>query len=147
MTKTERFQSLAEVRDLRRRLEVERDARADDLRVHWDNIKDKEFRRGLMLDAASDLLHLKNGAGALGAIAGGVKMAGGWLPIIGPLLGGRKGLLGSRLFWTGLSIAIPLLVNKDGASRVGDIWEAIRDVIQKFKEHRRSEKEAAMDDE
>lgn len=132
---------------MRRRLEVERDARADDLRVHWDNIKDKEFRRGLMLDAASDLLHLKNGAGALGAIAGGVKMAGGWLPIIGPLLGGRKGLLGSRLFWTGLSIAIPLLVNKDGASRVGDIWEAIRDVIQKFKEHRRSEKEAAMDDE
>ena len=133
MTKTERFGTLDEVRALRLRLKDERDARASDLRVHWENIKDKEFRRGLMLDAASDLFHMKNGSGALGAIASGVKMAGGWLPLVGPLLGGRKGLLGSRLFWTALSAVLPLLVNKDGASRIGDLWNAVRHGIQQVK--------------
>jgi hypothetical protein len=147
MTKTERFRSLDEVRALRLELKAERDARAEDLREHWEHIKDKDFRRGLMLDAASDLLHLNNGAGTLGAIAGGVKMAGGWLPIIGPLLGGRKGLLGSRLFWTGLSIALPLLVNKDGASRVGEIWDSVRSGIDHVKEFVRKHKSVEVEDE
>jgi hypothetical protein len=147
MTRTERFSSLDEVRALRLQLKAERDARADDLRVHWENIKDKEFRRGLMLDAASDLLHLNNGAGTLGAIAGGVKMAGGWLPIIGPLLGGRKGILGSRLFWTGLSLVLPLLANKEARSGVGDLWNTIRGAIRQFKDHTRSDKDVVVEDE
>ncbi len=133
MTRTERFSSLDEVRALRLQLKAERDARAEDLREHWENFKDKEFRKGLMLDAASDLLHMKNGAGTLGALADGVKLAGGWLPMLGPLLGGRKGLLGSRLFWTGLSVALPLLVNKDGTARIGELWDAVRSGINGLK--------------
>lgn len=147
MTKTERFNSLAEVRKHREQLLTERDARAEDLRAHWERIQDKEFRRGLMLDAASDLFRMNNGAGALGAIAGGVKMAGGWLPLIGPLLGGRKGILGSRLFWTGLSVALPLLVNKDGASRIGDLWDGVRNGIQQVKGFMRSHNGTEVEDE
>ena len=147
MTKTERFNSLADVRLLRQQLKAERDARADDLRVHWDNVKDKEFRRGLMLDAASDLFRINNGASALGMAAGAVKMAGGWLPIIGPLLGGRKGILGSRLFWTGLSVALPLLVNKDGASRIGDLWDGVRKGMEQLKEFMRSHNGTEVEDE
>ena len=142
MTKTERFSSLADVRKHREQLRYLRDARADDLQVHWENLKDKEFRRGLMLDAASDLFRLNNGAGALGAIAGGVKMAGAWLPLIGPLLGGRKGILGSRLFWTGLSVALPLLVNKDGSSRIGELWEGLRYRFDQVKDLARSHNSA-----
>jgi hypothetical protein len=134
MTKTDRFNSLAEVRTHRDQLRAERDARLDDLHVHWENVKDKEFRRGLMLDAASDLFRMKKGNGAFGAIASGVKMAGGWLPLVGPLLGGRKGVLGSRLFWTSLSVALPLLVNKDGVSRIGDLWDGVRNGFDRVKE-------------
>jgi len=144
---TERFASMADVRKHRERLRMERDARAKDMNVHWENLKDKEFRRGLMLDAASDLFRMNNGAGALGAIAGGVKMAGGWLPLIGPLLGGRKGILGSRLFWTGLSVALPLLVNKDGASRIGVLWDGVRNGIQQVKEFMRSHNGTEVEDE
>ncbi len=133
MTKTDRFNSLAEVRTHRDQLRAERDARLDDLHVHWENVKDKEFRRGLMLDAASDLFRMKKGNGALSALANGVKMAGGWLPIVGPLLGGRKGLLGSRVFWTSLSVALPLLVNKDGASRIGELWDGVRNGFDKVR--------------
>lgn len=134
MTKTERFNSLAEVRKHRDQLRVERDARADDLRVHWDNLKDKEFRRGLMLDAASDLFRTKGSGGGLGIAAGAVKMAGGWLPLIGPLLGGRKGILGSRLFWTSVSVVLPLLVNKDGAGRIGDLWNGVLNGFDRVRE-------------
>lgn len=147
MTKTERFNSLAEVRALRQQLRTERDARAEDLRVHWVNVKDKEFRRGLMLDAASDLFRMKNGAGALGVAASAVKMAGGWLPVIGPLLGGRKGILGSRLFWTGLSVVLPLLVNKDRASLMGNLWENVRNGIQRAKEFLRTRNDDPEEDE
>lgn len=147
MTKTERFSSLDEVRALRLQLKDERDARADDLRTHWENIKDKEFRRGLMLDAASDLFHMKNGSGTLGAIASGVKLAGGWLPVIGPLLGGRKGILGSRLFWTGLSLVLPLLVNKNGSSPIGDIWNGVRNGFQQVKEFMRNPNASEVEDE
>jgi len=127
MTKTERFSSLEDVHALRLLLKAERDARAEDLRAHWERIQDKEFRRGLMLDAASDLFRSNNGNGsALGALSNGVRMAGGWLPLVGPLLGGRKGVLGSRLFWTGLSLALPVLVNKDGVSRASDLWDSAR---------------------
>lgn len=135
MTKTERFSSLEDVHALRLLLKAERDARAEDLRAHWEHIHDKEFRRGLMLDAASDLFRSNNGNGsALGALVSGVKMAGGWLPLVGPLLGGRRGVLGSRLFWTGLSLALPLLVNKDGVSRAGDVWDSVRNGIQRMKD-------------
>lgn len=147
MTKTERFSSLEDVRTLRLQFKAERDARAEDLRAHWERIQDKDFRRGLMLDAASDLFRMNNGSTALGAIAGGVKMAGGWLPLVGPLLGGRKGILGSRLFWTGLSVALPLLVNKDGASRIGDLWDGVRNGIQQVKEFMRSHNGTEVEDE
>lgn len=147
MTKTDRFHSLADVHLLRQQLKAERDARADDLRIHWENFKDKDFRRGLLLNAASDLFRIKNGNGALGAIASGVKMAGGWLPMIGPLLGGRKGILGSRLFWTSLSVVLPLLVNKDGASRIGDLWDGVRSGIQKVKEFMRNTDASEGEDE
>ena len=142
MTKTERFSILADVRKQREQLRIQRDARADDLQVHWENLKDKEFRRGLMLDAASDLFRTKNGNGALGAIASGVKMAGGWLRLIGPMLGGRKGILGSRLFWTGLSVALPLLVNKDGSSRIGELWEGLLNRFDQVKDLARSHNSA-----
>ena len=142
MTKTDRFASMADVRAYRERLKLERDARAHDLIVHWENLKDKEFRRGLMLDAASDLFRLDHGTSALGIAAGAVKMAGSWLPLVGPLLGGRKGILGSRLFWTGLSVALPLLVKKDGSSRIGDLWDSVRNGIRQAKEALRTDNSA-----
>ncbi|MBL0045312.1 MAG: hypothetical protein IPP33_13250 [Flavobacteriales bacterium] len=140
MTKTERFSSLADVRKHREQLRS-RDARGRPAGALGE-LKDKEFRRGLMLDAASDLFRLNNGAGALGAIAGGVKMAGAWLPLIGPLLGGRKGILGSRLFWTGLRVALPLLVNKDGSSRIGELWEGLLNRFDQVKDLARSHNSA-----
>ena len=147
MTKTERFSSLEDVHALRLLLKAERDARADDLRAHWERLQDKEFRRGLMLNAASDLFRSNSGnGGALGALASGVRMAGGWLPLVGPLLGGRKGVLGSRLFWTGLSLALPLLVNKDGVSRAGDVWDSVRNGIQWMKNLMRDHKATKVEE-
>ena len=146
MRKTERFSTLEEVHMLRLLLKSERDARAEDLRGHWDHITDTEFRRGLMFDAVADLFRSHRGnSSALGALATGVSAAGGWLPLIAPLLGGRKGLLGSRLFWTGLSLALPLLVNKDGAGRSGGVWNNVRNAIEQVKDlvhgHKGSEAE------
>ena len=131
MSTTDRFTSLEEVHALRQSLKAERDAREEDLRAHWRNFKDKEFRRALLLDAASDLFTHKN---ALSTLAEGVKLSGGWLPLIGPLLGGRKGLLGNRLFWSGLSVALPFLVKKDGGTRVAELWEGVRNGFQHLKD-------------
>ena len=147
MKKTERFGSLEEVHAQRERLRIERDVCADRLGEHWQRMKDKEFRRGLMLDAASDLLRHDSALGSLGTIAEGVKMAGGWLPIVGPLLAGRKGLFGSRLFWSGLSLALPLLVNKDGESRFGDLWDGVRNGIEHVKEFMRKHKAQEVEEE
>lgn len=147
MTKTERFTSLDEVHAVKRAMRIERDARMDDLRVHWENVKDKEYRRALLLDAVSDLFQSKNGGGTLGAVAEGVKLAGGWLPIVAPLLAGRKGLLGSRLFWSGISLALPLLVSKDGASRIGELWDGVRNGIRQVKDFVRSHSAANADQE
>lgn len=140
MVRTDRFNDLAEVRALRLRLKAERDVCADHLRVHWEKVKDKEFRRGLMFDAAADLLRTNNGNGALFAIANGVKMAGGLLPLVGPLVGGRKGLLGSRLFWTGLSLVLPMLVSKAGYAPLHDLWQGVRNGYAKARAYVREEK-------
>lgn len=130
MKTTDRFTSLEEVREERELLKARRDAHMGDLRAHWERFKDKEFRRALLVDAVSDALHPGS---VMGAIAEGVKFSGGWLALLGPLIAGRKGLLGSRLFWSGLSFGLPLLVNSDGGSPLGEMWKLIGNGYRKAK--------------
>lgn len=143
----ERFNDLDDVRALRLRLKGERDARATDLRQHWERLQDRDYRRGLMLDAASDLFRSKNGNGALGAVAGGLKLAAGWLPVLGPLMGARKGLLGSRLLWTGIGIALPLLLSKGGTARISGAWNSVRDIFQRATEPAHAHRNTSADQE
>ena len=125
---------MEEVRALRGQLKIVRDARLEDLTIHWQNIQDRDFRRALLMDGVRDLFRKENGSpGALGYLAEGVKLAGGWMPIVGPLLGGRRGLFGSRLFWSGLSMALPIVANKGMTGALGELWDAAQSGLRTVK--------------
>ncbi|MBK8341619.1 MAG: hypothetical protein IPK99_17310 [Flavobacteriales bacterium] len=130
MTTTERFPDLESVRSHRLALKTERDLRLNDLKAHWENVKDKGYRRALLMDAVTDMLTKdkddrgRDAQSTLGMLAQGAKLAGGWMPIVGPLLAGRRGLFGSRLFWSGLSMALPILANKGATGAMGELWDA-----------------------
>ena len=71
---------------------------------------------------------------ALGLVAQGVKHSRGWLPLIAPLLLGRRGVLGSRMFWTALGFAVPALVGKEGEWRGGEVLDGLRSMWTKLRE-------------
>lgn len=138
MTTTDRFPDLESVRALRLALKTERDLRLEDLKTHWEHVKDKSYRRALLVDAVKDLFTKdKDGSqdapGTSNLLVQGVKMASGWLPLVGPLLGGRKGLLGSRLFWSGLSLALPIVANKGVSGALSGIWGAAQSGLRTVK--------------
>ena len=134
MTTTDRFTSLEEVRALRGQLKLVRDARLADLTTHWHNIQDRDFRRALLMDGVRDLFRKENGTpGALGYVVEGLKLASGWLPLVGPLLGRRKGLLGSRLFWSGMGLALPLLADKGPKGALSAVWDAAQSGLRRVK--------------
>ena len=140
MTTTDRFPDLESVRALRLSLKAERDLRSNDLKMHWENVKDRGYRRALLMDAVKDMLTKetdgrgRDAQGTLGMLAQGVKLAGGWMPVVGPLLAGRKGVFGSRLFWSGLSLVLPLLMKKDAGAKLGELWRDVRGGIAQVKE-------------
>ncbi|MBK7268339.1 MAG: hypothetical protein IPI07_02075 [Flavobacteriales bacterium] len=134
MTTTDRFSSMDEVRALRGQLKIVRDARLADLATHWRNIQDKDFRRALLMDGVRDLFRKENGSpGALGYVVEGLKLASGWLPVVGPLLGRHKGLFGSRLFWSGMGLALPLLADKGPKGALNAVWDAAQNGLRAVK--------------
>lgn len=134
MTTTERFASMEEVRARRGQLKMVRDARLADLTTHWQNIQDKEYRRALLMDAVRDMFRKENGStGALGYVVDGLKLASGWLPLVGPLLGRRKGLLGSPVLWSALGLALPLLADKGPKGALSAVWDAAQSGLRAVK--------------
>ena len=131
MATTDRFPDLKSVRAERDRLVAQRDMHMDDLRADLDLLKDKEFRKALLMDTIGDALGSHT---ALGMVAQGVKHTRGWLPLIAPLLLGRRGILGSRMFWTALGFAVPALVGKEGEWRGGEVWDGLRSMWDKIRE-------------
>ncbi len=131
MSTADRFPDLASVRAERMRLHAERDQYAAGLQETVGQLKDKEFRKALLMDTISDVIGAPT---LLGAIAKGASASRGWLPFVAPLLAGRKGILGSRLFWTVLGFALPAVVSKKGEFDIGSIWNGIQTAWSRIRE-------------
>ena len=131
MITPDRFPDLASVRYERMRLIAIRDRYADGLQGTLAQLKDKEFRKALLMDTIGDAIGAPT---LLGAIAKGASASRGWLPFVAPLLAGRRGILGSRLFWTVLGFALPAVVSKKGEFDIGSIWDGLRSIISHMRE-------------
>ncbi|MBL0127638.1 MAG: hypothetical protein IPP83_09275 [Flavobacteriales bacterium] len=145
MSNADRFPDLASVRAERVRLQAVRSTYADGLQGTLDLLKDKEYRRALVLDGIGDAIGAPT---LLGVLAKGVAGSRGWLPFIAPLLAGRKGILGSRLFWTVLGFALPAVVSKNGEFDLHAIRDGLRSIWSRIRERfAASEDEAAAEEE
>ena len=144
MARTDRFPDLASVRVERARLLAVRADYAHELQGSLDLLKDKEYRKALMLDAIGDAIGAPT---LLGALAKGASASRGWLPFIAPLLAGRKGILGSRLFWTVLGYALPAVISKKGDFDMHGILDGLRSIWSNIRERfMANEDEAEPDD-
>lgn len=144
MARTDRFPDLASVRVERARLLAVRADYAHELQGTLDLLKDKEYRKALMLDAIGDAIGAPT---LLGALAKGASASRGWLPFIAPLLAGRKGILGSRLFWTVLGYALPAVISKKGDFDMHGILDGLRSIWSNIRERFTANEDEAEPDE
>ena len=144
MARADRFPDLASVRAERVRLQAVRAGHAHELQGSLDLLKDKEYRKALMLDAIGEAIGAPT---MLGALAKGASASRGWLPFIAPLLAGRKGILGSRLFWTVLGYALPAVVSKKGDFDMHGILDGLRSIWSNIRERFTANEDEAEPDE
>ena len=144
MARTDRFPDLASVRVERARLLAVRADYAHELQASLDLLKNKEYRKALMLDAIGDAIGAPT---LLGALAKGASASRGWLPFIAPLLAGRKGILGSRLFWTVLGYALPAVISKKGDFDMHGIIDGLRSIWSNIRERFTANEDEAEPDE
>lgn len=110
MKKTDRFQSLADVRLERQRLKAVRDKHQDSLTEYWQLVHEPDFRRGLAGDAFGDMLKSWKPIRSLGRLFQADNGAVG--NIIGLALGSRSRTIKGRIFAWALGAIAPIVLKK-----------------------------------
>ncbi len=133
MKKTDRFQSLEEVRRERERLKGVRDTHQEALHEYWRLMHDHRFRRGLAGDAFGDMLRAWKPMRTIGRWFQSDSGAMG--NILGVALGSRSRTFKGRLLAWAVSAIAPMLMKKYAtpermehvATELKRSWDRIRE--------------------
>jgi len=135
----EPFKSLADIARERERLDARRRQHGQRLRQHYGAFRDPAQRRRMVWTSVKSLFPRDLGTWKDLFSTGGAMAASGFAR------GSRSG--GGRLFWLGLSFALPLLLKRTDpenlrnvAQEVGHSFDRVRDYFRKRKEEREAKR-------
>lgn len=136
MKKTDRFQSLEDVRREREHLKAVRDRHQHALEEYWQLVHEPEFRRGLAGDAFGDMLRAWKPMRALGRFF--QSDAGAVGNVMGMVMGSRSRTLKGRLFAWAVSALAPILLKRYATpermehivSEVKRSWDRVRERVR-----------------
>ncbi|MBX2973135.1 MAG: hypothetical protein KF797_08530 [Flavobacteriales bacterium] len=110
MKRTDRFQSLDDVRRERERLQAVRDGHQNALQGYWQLVHEPAFRRGLAGDAFGDMLRswkpMRMLGGFLRSDDGAIGSA------LGMVMGSKARTVKGRVFAWAVSLIAPMLLKK-----------------------------------
>jgi hypothetical protein len=140
---TRAFTTLEEVRAEKLRLRMDRDRIQDDLRTHFELVRDPQFRRAMAGDAFGDMIQAWRPLRTLKSMFGrSPSMATGAL---GMLLGAKAKTPVGRVVISIVGTLLPLIVerfsgkNGAGAGHVGQelatTWERIKSYVRDRRTH------------
>lgn len=136
MKKTDRFQSLDDVRRERDRLKAVRDKHQDALNEYWELVHEPAFRRGLAGDAFGDMLRAWKPIRSLGRFIQSDSGAMG--NVLGMVMGSRSRTVKGRLFSWVVSALAPIVLKKYATpermehlvTEVKRSWDRVRDRVR-----------------
>lgn len=133
----EPFRSLADIATERERLDARRRQHGQRLQQHYGAFRDPARRRRMVWSSLKSLFPRDLGTWKDLFSTGGAMAASGFAR------GSRSG--GGRLFWLGLSFALPFLLRrtdpdnlKHMAHEVGNSFDRVRDYLRRRKEARKA---------
>jgi hypothetical protein len=136
MKKSDRFESMDQVRTEKARLRAAREGYRYNMKEHWTVLGEKEFRRGLVGDVFSELMGAWRPMKAIMAFTDHQPHA--LANIAGKLLGHKKDSIWGKAIMWGLTAATPYLSEKVSGNKTAETllsevkrsWDRIRDYVR-----------------
>ena len=138
MTKTDRFQSIAHLREEKLRLDATRRLHRERLKMHWEALGDKEVRKRMVSGTVSEILGSWNPTRILGKLFGG----GSITSSIGLMMSAKKAGWAKKIALFALGMVAPKILKRVEHLSIPDILHEVNVSIGNVREHMRERKEA-----
>lgn len=137
MTKTDRFESIAQLREEKLRLDATRRLHRERLVMHWEALGDKEVRQRMIKGTVSEAIGSWKPARILGKLIGG----GSVTSSIGLMMSAKKAGWAKKAALFALGMVAPSMLKRVEKLSVPDILHEVNVSIGNVREHLRERKE------